>query len=168
MTNCDDCTGYTCNWNEPHVLDKKYCPRFEITAWQPSHVYETATIGFGVSIGRFAEVGDNVWIGNETRVGKGAFIPEGVTIGKDVFIGPHVCFSNDMYPPSSKERWKATIVEEGASVGANVSVRPGVRIGKKALIGMGAVVTNRVPGGEVWAGVPAKNIKKIPKKRGKK
>jgi acetyltransferase-like isoleucine patch superfamily enzyme len=165
MTNCEDCEGYNCNWHEPDILDKRYCPRFEITAWHPSHIYPTATIGFDVSIGRFAEVGNNVWIGNHTRVGKGAFIPEGVTIGKDVFIGPHACFSNDMYPPSPKEKWKKTLVMEGAKIGANVSVRPGVTIGKEALIGMGAVVTRQVPAKETWAGVPAKNIEKTPVKR---
>lgn len=164
MKNCEDCTGYTCNWKEPGDADNRYCPRFDITAWQPCHVYPTAVLGVGVSVGRFAEIGNNVWIGERTRVGKGAFIPEGVVIGKGVFIGPHVCFSNDMYPPSPKERWKQTTVEEGARIGANVSVRPGVRIKKGALIGMGAVVTSLVPAGETWAGVPAKSIKKKGKK----
>ncbi len=163
MKACNDCGLLKCNWNNPDHVDKKYCPLLNITGWAPLNVYKSVNIGKNVSIARFVEVGDKVRIGDDTRIGKGAFIPEGVTIGENVFIGPHVCFSNDMYPvnnqKTSKEEWLlTTIVEDGASIGANVSIRPGIRIGKGAMIGMGAVVTRNVPEGEVWAGCPAKNI----------
>ena len=160
MKNCEDCSGYVCNWNESGVEDRKYCPRFDITAWQPSNIYGSARLGVGVSVGRFVEIGHNVSVGENTRIGKGAFIPEGVAIGADVFIGPHACFSNDMYPPSPSDKWEKTMVEDGARIGANVSVRPGVTIKKGALVGMGAVVTKDIPKGETWAGCPAVKIKK--------
>ena len=163
MKACNDCQLLKCNWNNPDHVDKKFCPLLNITGWAPLNVYKSADIGKNVSIARFVEIGDNVKIGQDTRIGKGAFIPEGVTIGENVFIGPHVCFSNDMYPVNNqkmgKEEWLLkTNVEHGASIGANVSIRPGVRIGRGAMIGMGAVVTKDVPEGETWAGCPAKNI----------
>lgn len=165
MIACDDCGLLKCNWHNPEYQDKKYCALLNITGWAPLNVYMTADIGKNVSIGRYVEIGEGVTIDANTRVGKGAFIPEGVTIGSDVFIGPHVCFSNDMYPVNNqsgdKEEWLLkTVVEDGASIGANASIRPGVTIGKGARIGMGAVVTKNVPAGETWAGCPAENIEK--------
>ena len=161
MKNCKDCTGYVCDWNESNQ-DKKYCPRFEIVAWQPSNIYPTANLGFGVSVGRFVEIGANVEIGGNTRIGTGSFIPEGVTIGEDVFIGPHVCFCNDKYPKNDqKGDWLArTTVEDMARIGANASVGPGIRIREGALIGMGAVVTKDVPKEETWVGCPAAKLRK--------
>jgi len=130
-----------------------------IKVWGPSNVYKTAVLSPGVSVGRFAEVGDGVVIGKNTRIGKGSFIPAGVTIGGHVFIGPHVCFTNDMYPPSDKSEWEKTVVEDYARIGAGVTILPGVVIGHGALIGAGAVVTENVPRGETWAGVPARKTK---------
>ena len=161
MKNCKDCRGYVCNW-ESLNQDKKYCPRFDITAWQPCNIYDSAFIGVGVSIGRFVEIGHNVVIGENTRIGKGAFIPEGVTVGENVFIGPHACFCNDKYPKNDHEDddWLArTTVGDEASIGANSSISPGVKIGKKAMVGMGAVVTKDIPRHETWVGNPAAKIK---------
>lgn len=135
-----------------------------IKAWKPCNIYATASLGENVSVGRFAEIGHKVVIGANTRIGKGAFIPEGVVIGEDVFIGPHACFTNDMYPPSSKEEWQPTIVCDKAAIGAGVVIRPGVMIGEGALIGAGSVVTKSVPSYEVWAGVPARKIRDIKKR----
>lgn len=128
--------------------------------WNPSNVYRTAILGSGVSIGTFSEVGNNVSIGDGTRVGAHCFIPEGVTIGKNCFIGPRVTFTNDRYPPSPKEKWEKTVVEDGAALGAAVTVLCGVTIGAGAMIGCGSVVTKSVPSGETWAGVPARKISK--------
>jgi UDP-2-acetamido-3-amino-2,3-dideoxy-glucuronate N-acetyltransferase len=49
-------------------------------------------------------------------------------------------------------------VQEGASIGANVTIVCGLTIGKWAFIAAGAVVTKEVPAYAVVAGVPAKNI----------
>ena len=131
-----------------------------IVMYAPSNIYPTAKIGHNVSIGAFTEVGHEVEIGDRTRIGKGVFIPQGVTIGRDCFVGPHVCFSNDNFPPSLKKDWKKTRVGNRVSLGAGVSVKPGVEIGDDALVGMGAVVTKNIPSGEIWAGVPAKFLKR--------
>jgi len=100
-----------------------------------------------------------VWIGNKVKIGDRckiqafAFIPEGVTIGDDVFIGPHVCFTNDKYPPSTN--WSETVVEDGVSIGANATILPGIRIGKGAMVGAGAVVSRNVEANTTVFGNPA-------------
>lgn len=114
-------------------------------------------------------IGKNVKIGENTRVEPFCFIPEGVEIGKNCFIGPGVLFTNDKHPPSSKKDWKKTAVLDRVVIGAGAIILPGVTIGEKAFIGAGAVVTKSVPKGEIWAGNPAKKMKKTTaRKHGKK
>lgn len=126
--------------------------------YPPCNVYPTVRFGKNVQVGAFSEVGHNVTIGDNVHVGAFCFIPEGVTIESDAWIGPRVTFSNDMYPPSGRNSWQVTVVKKGARLGAAVCVRPGVTIGEGALIGMGAVVTQDVPAGETWAGIPARKL----------
>jgi len=135
-----------------------------IRVWKPVNLYPSARIGKNVSIGMFSEIGPNVEIGEGTRIGFGVFIPEGVKIGKNCFIGPRSCFSNDFYPPSPKSEWRETIIEDNVSIGANVSIRPGVVIKAHSLIGMGAVLTHNVPGNEVWVGNPGRKLRRNGKK----
>lgn len=127
-------------------------------AWGHCNIYPSARIGKGVNIGTFSEIGANVFIGENTRIGAMSYIPEGVVIGSDCFIGPRCTFTNDKYPPSHREEWLPTIIENGARIGAGVTVICGVMIGKGALIGAGSVVTKSVPAGEKWAGVPARKM----------
>jgi UDP-2-acetamido-3-amino-2,3-dideoxy-glucuronate N-acetyltransferase len=130
-----------------------------VTVWLPSNVYETAEIGQGVNIGVFSEIGPCV-IHEGVRIGAMCFIPEGVTIEKGAWIGPRCTFTNDRFPPSDKSRWQKTYVREGARLGAGVTVICGVTIGEGALVGAGSVVTRDVPPGEIWAGCPAKKLKR--------
>jgi len=131
-----------------------------VKVWKPCNIYRTAQLGKGVSVGMFSEVGDGVVIGDWTRIGMGVFIPKGTTIGSNCFIAPKVCFVHDLmewdvYPGDTEEHWKATVVEDYVTIGANAMIRPGVRIGSGALIGLGAVVTKDIGAGEVWYGNPA-------------
>lgn len=127
--------------------------------WEPTNVYETAKIGANCSVGMFSEIGHHVCIGDNTRVGMGTFICEGVSIGDDCFIGPRVCFTNDKYPPNTKDNWQRTYVKNGASIGANCTILPNVVIGENATVGAGSVVTKDIPANEVWCGNPAKFLR---------
>ena len=129
-----------------------------VKVWEHVNILPGATIGAGSSIGSYTEIGRNVVIGERCRIQAFVFIPEGVTLGDDVFIGPHACFTNDLDPPSPPSEWKRTVIEDGAAIGANATILPGIRIGKGALVGAGAVVVADVPDGEVVVGNPARSI----------
>lgn len=61
-----------------------------------------------------------------------------------------------------KERKSApVIIEENVFIGAHCTILKGVTIGKNSIIGAGSVVTKSVPANEIWAGNPAKFIRKI-------
>jgi UDP-2-acetamido-3-amino-2,3-dideoxy-glucuronate N-acetyltransferase len=97
-------------------------------------------------------------IGNFSRVSGGVMMGPGFLIGRGVFIGPNVTLCNDAWPRAYKDgydpevfdgtRW-AVIVEDGASIGAGAVILPGVRIGKDAMVGAGAVVRHNLPAGHV-------------------
>ena len=77
-------------------------------------------------------------------------------IGMDVFIGPSATLTNDPYPPSKK--LTGVRVDDHAVIGARAVIRAGVRIGKRSVVAMGAVVTKDVPPNTVVVGVPARYI----------
>ncbi|MFN3410425.1 MAG: acyltransferase [Limisphaerales bacterium] len=89
-----------------------------------------------------------------------------IEIGPHCMIGPH-CYLTDgdhgMDPAVPVGRQAMTVrpvvIEEGVWLGAGVIVLKGVRIGARAVVGAGAVVTRDVPPGAVVAGVPARQIR---------
>jgi UDP-2-acetamido-3-amino-2,3-dideoxy-glucuronate N-acetyltransferase len=129
-------------------------------------------IGDECKIATFVEIQRGVVLGRRVKVEAFAFIPTGVTIGDGAFIGPHVCFTNDRYPAAvdadgdllgagGSGDWEVvpTVVEAGASVGANATIICGVRIGAGALVGAGSVVTRDVPPNTLVVGNPARVVR---------
>ena len=121
-----------------------------------SNIAEEATIGDDCKIHSHVWIGKKVKIGNRCKIQSFAFIPDGITLEDEVFVGPHACFLNDKHPPSHGKEWTPILVKQGAVIGANATILPGIIIGEKAVIGAGSVVTKNVPAGETWIGVPAK------------
>src|SRR5919107_840955 len=101
-----------------------------------NYVSNTAKLGKNVKIWHFAYVGDIT------------------VIGDNVFIAPGATFTNDPYPLSPK--MIGVTVEDGAIIAARAVIKPGVTIGKNAVVGMGAVVTKDVPSETVVIGNPAR------------
>ena len=127
--------------------------------WHFSHIQSGARIGKNCSFGQNVNVSNNVIVGDACKVQNNVSLYEGVELHNYVFCGPSCVFTNDLTPrakyPKGHAGYKKTVVEEGASIGANATVVYGHRIGKWALIGAGAVVTSNVPAYALMLGVPA-------------
>lgn len=110
-------------------------------------------------IGSTVSISDNVIIDmcDDVTIGNG------VALGNNVTIFTH----NHIYTDKSLPAWKGGIklgkvtIEDGAWIGANVVIMPGVTIGARSVIGSGAVVTKNTTPETIYAGVPAKEIKTI-------
>lgn len=108
------------------------------------------------------EIGDDVWIGFQTMLSTGDFLKIGsaVDIANKVYIGTGTHKIDSVGLHSAGEGYhKPIALEDGVWVGTGVIVLPGVVIGRKAVIGSGAVVTKDIPERCIAVGVPAKVIK---------
>ncbi len=126
-------------------------------------IREENRIGDHVSIGTHSIIEHHVTIGNNVRLHSRVFVPEYSELHDGCWLGPGVMVTNARYPISqgAKDRLEGAIIEAGAIIGANVTLLPGVRIGARALIGAGSVVTKDVPPGAVMIGSPAKQVNHI-------
>lgn len=129
------------------------------------------SIDSGTKVGAFVEIQKGATIGKNCKISSHTFICEGVHIADNVFVGHNVTFINDKFPRATTEdgslqtedNWECieTFIEEGASIGSSVTILCGVRIGKKAIVGAGSVVTRNVMENTIVAGNPAKFIRII-------
>lgn len=114
--------------------------------WQFCVVLPRARIGENCNICSHCFIENDVLIGNNVTVKCGVQIWDGITIEDNVFIGPNVTFCNDKYPKSKNKEFvlEKTIVKEGAVIGANATILPGITIGTNAVIGAGSIVLRDV------------------------
>ena len=132
----------------------------ETRIWAFAHVLSGATIGADCNIGECVFIENDVKIGDHVTVKNGVQLWDGITLEDNVFVGPNATFTNDMWPRSkeySRELLR-TVVEDGASIGANATILPGIRIGRNAMVGAGAVVMRSVPPNAIVVGNPAKIV----------
>lgn len=131
-------------------------------------ICDGAKIGDNCKIHRNIFIDSDVQIGNNVKIQDNVTIPHGVTLCDGVFVGPSVSFTNDKFPRSVSENnelksnkdWilSKTVVGHGASIGANATIVCGIKIGKWAMIGAGAVVVHDIPDYALVVGNPAKII----------
>jgi acetyltransferase-like isoleucine patch superfamily enzyme len=131
---------------------------------EPVNIYG-CYIGNNTFIGPFVEIQKDVTIGSDCKVQSHSFICEMVTIGNNCFIGHGVMFINDAFvegkpAEGKKELWKHTLVGNNVSIGSNATVLP-VVICDHAVIGAGAVVTKNITERGIYAGNPAKLIRRL-------
>ena len=128
--------------------------------WCFCHIQSGAKIGRHCSFGQNVNISNNVKVGNGVKVQNNVSLYEGVELKDYVFCGPSCVFTNDLTPramyPKGSGRYKKTVVQKGATIGANATVVCGHSIGEFALIGAGAVVTSDVPAYALMVGVPAR------------
>jgi acetyltransferase-like isoleucine patch superfamily enzyme len=131
-------------------------------------------VGDNTRIGSFVEIQRGAIVGANCKIQSHSFICDGVQIEDEVFIGHGVVFINDKRPHATNEAgelmgeadWDLaqTLVEQSASVGSGATILCGVRIGRGALVGAGAVVTRDVSPHTVVAGNPARPLAAYPPK----
>lgn len=128
--------------------------------WAFSHVLPSARIGRECNICNNVFIENDVIIGDRVTIKCGVQLWDGIRVGDDVFIGPNATFTNDKFPRSKQylSSFPQTKVEDGASIGANATILPGITIGQGAMIGAGAVVTRSVPSYAVVVGNPARIV----------
>jgi UDP-2-acetamido-3-amino-2,3-dideoxy-glucuronate N-acetyltransferase len=123
-------------------------------------------IGDNTRVGPFVEIQRGAVVGANCKIQSHSFICDGVEIEDEVFVGHGTLFINDKFPRATNEAgalqteedWTLlpAFVERGASLGSGTIVMGGVRIGARAVVGAGAVVTHDVDPGDTVIGVPAR------------
>ena len=124
---------------------------------------DTKTILVASSGGKIV-IGNNVGISNTTIVSS-----ESIVIGDDVYIGGSVkIYDTDFHWLDFKKRIserggisKPVWIKKGAFIGAHSIILKGVTVGEKSIVGAGSVVSRSIPDGEIWAGNPARFLRKI-------
>jgi acetyltransferase-like isoleucine patch superfamily enzyme len=99
------------------------------------------------------------------------FCTNSILIGDYVNCGGNVSiWDTDFHPLDYQSRRihdvkyiksEPIVIGNDVFIGANSIILKGVSIGDRSIIGAGSVVTGNVPGDEIWAGNPAKYIRKI-------
>jgi len=127
--------------------------------WHFSHIMSGSEMGENCNIGQNVVISPGVKLGKNVKVQNNVSIYTGVICEDDVFLGPSMVFTNIINPRSAiirKDSYSATLVEKGASIGANSTIVCGNKIGTYSFIGAGAVVTKEVKPYALVIGNPAR------------
>lgn len=136
----------------------------DVTVVEPCNLYG-CKIGDGCFIGPFVEIQKDVVIGHRTKIQSHAFVCELVTIGDDCVVSHGAKFVNDLFASGGPARgdkslWKSTKIGNQVSIGTNATVLP-VEICDCVVIGAGSVVTRDITEPGIYAGNPARLLRKL-------
>ncbi|TPG72677.1 WxcM-like domain-containing protein [Pseudomonas arsenicoxydans] len=151
-----------------HALCESESIGKDTRVWAFAHILPGARLGAECNVCDHVFIENDVLIGDRVTLKCGVQVWDGITIEDDVFIGPNATFTNDLFPRSKvyPENFARTIIRNGASLGANSTILPGVTIGTNAMVGAGAVVTRSIPPNAIVVGNPAKIIGYVDAKPG--
>lgn len=147
--------------HETAVIDEGVVIGSGTKIWHFSHVMTGSEIGENCNLGQNVVVSPDVVLGNNVKVQNNVSIYTGVICEDDVFLGPSMVFTNVINPRSAiirREEYLKTVVEKGATIGANATIVCGNNIGKFAFIGAGAVVTREVKAYALVVGNPSRQV----------
>jgi acetyltransferase-like isoleucine patch superfamily enzyme len=135
-----------------------------VTVVEPANLYG-CSIGDDCFIGPFVEIQRGASIGARCRVQSHAFICDLVEIGSGCFVGHGVMFVNDSFRKGGpalgdRSRYGRTVIGEDVSIGSNATILP-VSIVAGSIIGAGAVVTRDILEKGIYAGNPARLLRKL-------
>jgi len=167
-------------------IQDRFHPPARVLIGANAFIGSRCTVYAGVTAGDWLDISDQTTLftdnvfGNRVRIGPKAVIKNGCRIGNDVrinaqtflerveledfvFVGPHTVFTDDKHPPCPRyaDCVPRTHIESYVSIGANVTLAPGIRIGHHSQIYGGAVVTRDVEANSVIGGNPARFIKRF-------
>ena len=136
-----------------------------VTIGEGTNVWQFASVIRGAKIGKNCNIAsgaciDGSEIGDGTKIAHNLAMGPGFKVGKNCFIAPNVTFCNDAWPRAHMSGFDikayhdrpAVIVADGATIGANAVILPGVYIGENAMVAAGSVVTRDVPAETLWKG----------------
>jgi acetyltransferase-like isoleucine patch superfamily enzyme len=138
------------------------------SVWNQAQIREGARLGRGCIVAKDVYVDFDVVVGDFAKIQNGALLYHGLTLGNGVFVGPGAIFTNDRRPRAinadgtlkSATDWTVskTVIDDGAAIGAGAVIVAGVRVGKWAMVGAGAIVTRDVEPHGLVVGNPARRI----------
>lgn len=136
----------------------------DVTVVEPVNLYG-CEIGDHSFVGPFVEIQKGAVIGSNCRIQSHAFICELVSMGDHCFVSHGAMFINDLFSGGGpaggdQSRWKRTVIGNHVSIGTNATILP-VRICDRVVIGAGSVVTRDIAEPGIYAGNPARLIRRI-------
>ena len=131
--------------------------------WAFAHVLPGAVIGEDCNVCDHTFVENDVVVGDRVTLKCGVQLWDGLRLEDDVFVGPNATFTNDPFPRSRQHlaSHPRTVIRAGASIGANATILCGLTVGRRAMVGAGAVVTRSVPPYAVVVGNPARIVRYV-------
>ncbi len=144
------------------IVDVKFGT--DVTVVEPVNLYG-CEIGDGCFIGPFVEIQRGVHLGRRVRVQSHVFICDLVTIGDDCFVSHGATFVNDLFKTGGRaqgdrSQYRQTTIGNRVSIGTNATILP-VEIADGCVIGAGAVVTHDLEQRGVYAGNPARLLRRL-------
>ncbi|GKX63827.1 acyltransferase [Pragia fontium] len=134
-----------------------------VVIYSPVNIYG-CTLGDDVFIGPFVEIQKNCVVGRQSRVQSHTFICENVNIGENCFIGHNVTFANDLFtqgaPNPDASDWLHIIIEDNVSIGSGSTILA-EKICSGTVIGAGSVVVKSITEKGIYAGNPARLLRKL-------
>ena len=143
------------------VIDEPCSIGLGTKIWHFSHIMKNSVLGENCNLGQNVMISSDVTLGNNVKVQNNVSVYTGVICEDDVFLGPSMVFTNILNPRSAivrRNEYVTTLVQKGASIGANSTIVCATTIGIYAMIGAGAVITKDVLPYALVVGNPAKQI----------